>query len=161
VTVDGRRGAPLESVEPDGGEIIVEFQLGGDIVAWIGETLLNRSPFHSGAYRRGHTVIVDGREQPLGEPVAGAREAVFFNIVPYARRLELGKTESGRDFLVSVPNRIYERTARDARARFGSTADITYEVRGGRENSPAIIVRMRSTGLAIGSYQAAPLRLLS
>jgi hypothetical protein len=51
---------------------------------------------------------------------------VFINLVPYARRLEIGKTKDGRDFLISVPNRIYERTYKEAKSRFGNIAKITF-----------------------------------
>lgn len=47
----------------------------------------------------------------------------------YARKIEFGKTESGRDFVISVPNHIYERVAEDARTKFRDVADIAYEVR--------------------------------
>ena len=55
---------------------------------------------------------------PVAPPLAS--EYVFLNTVPYARKIEIGKTESGRDFVIQVPNRIYERTANDAQARFGN-----------------------------------------
>ncbi len=55
-----------------------------------------------------------------------AQGYIFLNPVVYARKLEIGKTESGRDFLVSVPNRIYERTANDARSKFGNIAKIRF-----------------------------------
>ena len=67
-----------------------------------------------------------GVEVPLGQQIPNATEFVFINLVPYARKLEVGKTESGRDFLISVPNRIYERTYKDAKARFGNIAKITF-----------------------------------
>src|SRR5260221_631760 len=43
VTVDGNEGAPLDSVNPDGGTIIVEFELVGDVLTWIAQTLIDRS----------------------------------------------------------------------------------------------------------------------
>jgi hypothetical protein len=44
VTVDGQRGCAVDSVNPDGGSIIVEFELVGDVLTWIAQTLLDRSP---------------------------------------------------------------------------------------------------------------------
>ncbi|WP_296741446.1 hypothetical protein [Mesorhizobium sp.] len=125
VTVDGRVGASLESVNPNG-LIVAEWDIGNDVLAWIGQTLLDRSPRLSGDYRKGHTLFADGVEIALGEQIPNATEFVFINLVPYARRLEVGKTESGRDFLISVPNRIYQRTYKDAKARFGNIAKITF-----------------------------------
>jgi hypothetical protein len=58
-----------------------------------------------------------------------AREYTFINMVPYARRIEIGKTKSGRSFALQVENRIYERTAKDAKAKFGKAADIQFGYR--------------------------------
>jgi hypothetical protein len=124
-TVDGRQGAALESVKP-GGTIITEWDLGNDVLAWIAQTLIDRSPRKSGDYIKGHTLFADGVEIKLGEQIPDALTFTFANMVPYSRKLEVGKTKSGRDFLIQVPNRIYERTFRDAKARFGNIAKITF-----------------------------------
>lgn len=164
-TVDGRQGAALESVNPDGGQIITEFELVGDVLVWIASELEARSPVASGRYRRGHTLFADGREIPRGAAVPPASEYIYLNREPYARKIEIGKTESGRAFVIQVPNRIYERTAKDARSRFGNIADIQFAYRemasaymlrrssgrrrdrraGATVSSPAIIVRLRKT----------------
>lgn len=126
VTVDGHQGAPLDSVNPDGGSIIVEFELVGDVLTWIAQTLLDRSPVVSGDYRKGHTLFADGVEvDPFGV-IPSADQYVFSNDVPYTRKIEVGKTEAGRDFVIQVPNRIYERTADDAKAKFGNIAKIRF-----------------------------------
>lgn len=126
ITVDGRRGAALETVKPSGGLIVAEWELFGEVLAWIGQTLRDRSPRVSGDYRNGHTLFADGVETVVGADVPEADVYTFINLVPYARKLEVGKTESGRDFLIQVPNRIYERTYRDAKSRFGNQAKITF-----------------------------------
>lgn len=126
ISVDGRRGASLDTVKPSGGLIVAEWELFGEVLAWIGQTLRDRSPRVSGAYRNAHTLFADGVETEIGVEVPQADVYTFINLTPYARKLEVGKTESGRDFLIQVPNRIYERTYRDAKARFGNTAKITF-----------------------------------
>jgi len=128
VTVDGRPGATLDSVTPSG-VIIAEWELSIDVLAWIAQKLIERSPVGSGKYKKSHTLFADGVETTVGEALPGAEEYVFLNPVPYARKLEIGKTKSGRDFLVSVPNRIYERTAQDAKARFGNIVNIRFSYR--------------------------------
>jgi hypothetical protein len=40
ITVDGKQGAPLDSVNPDRGTIIAEWSLVGDVLLWIYSTLL-------------------------------------------------------------------------------------------------------------------------
>lgn len=128
VTVDGRPGASLDSVKPNG-VIIAEWELSVDVLAWIAQKLIERSPVNSGRYKKSHTLFADGVETAVGEVLPGAEEYVFLNPVPYARKLEIGKTKGGRDFLVSVPNRIYERTAKDAKARFGNIVNIRFSYR--------------------------------
>jgi len=58
-------------------------------------------------------------------------------------------TKSGRDFVIQVENRIYERTARDAQAKFGNVAKIrfTYQSTVGgdkrADRTPAILVTLK------------------
>lgn len=125
VTVDGREGAALTDVKPDGGSIIVEYELIADVLVWIGDTLRSRSPVQSGDYRDGWTLLADGVEVAVGDDIPAADEYTFVNTVPYARKIEVGLTESGRAFVVQVPNRIAERTAKDAASRFGNMAKIS------------------------------------
>ena len=128
--VDGRPNAPLDSVNPDRGTIAFEFDLVFDVLRWIGDALVERSPVRSGAYRRGHTLFADGTEIPIGEQLPAADEYSFTNMVPYSRKIEIGKTKIGRAFVIQVEPRIYERTAREARSRFGNVAKIEYTFRG-------------------------------
>jgi len=129
-TVDGKEGAPLESVNPNGGSIIFEFDLATEAIAWIAQTLLERSPVDSGEYKRAHMLLADGQETTLsGGNVLPAAEYTFLNPLPYARKIEIGKTEKGRSFVIQVENRIYERVAKDARAKFGAMVDIQFGYR--------------------------------
>ncbi|MGE0290334.1 MAG: hypothetical protein AB7I42_24880 [Bradyrhizobium sp.] len=132
--VDGRRGAALESVHPDRGRIVFEFELINDVLLWIMTTLIERSPRGpaggAGTYREAHTLFADGAAVAPRSALPEADEYSIANPLPYSRRLEIGRTASGRDFLVSVPNRIYERTAADAKARFGNVAKVGFTYRG-------------------------------
>ena len=126
VTVDGRQGAPIESVKVDGGNITVEFELIGGVLAWIAQRLLQQSPVTSGAYRAGHTLFADGSQVDALGTVPMASQYVFTNTVPYTRKIEVGRTRAGRDFVIQVPNRIYERTANEAKAKFGNQVKIRF-----------------------------------
>lgn len=132
VTVNGREDEFLRNVPPDMGIIIAEYRLVEDVLAWIMTTLRQRSPAGaSGAYREGHRMFADNVEADAFKPPL-ASSYMFFNLVPYARRLEVGKTKTGRDFLISVENRIYIRTAEDAKAKFGNVV----KIRSGFASSP-------------------------
>lgn len=130
VTVDGRFGAPLETVKPQGGAIVFRFAVDARpiIVREALRALRAASPVVSGAYRDSHTIYVNGLPvETLPKDLKVTDEIAISNPVPYARRLEIGKTQSGRDFLVSVPNRIYERVAKGKLlARFRGSAKITF-----------------------------------
>jgi len=126
ITVDGRRNVALADVKPQGGQIEVEWSAPiAEALLWIAKTLDERSPVVSGDYQRGHRLFADGVEIDVLGAIPEAREFVFFNSVPYSRKIEIGKTRSGRDFVMQVPPRIYERTAHDAAARFGNIAAIS------------------------------------
>lgn len=124
ITVDGKQGAPLTDVKPDGGTIIVEYELITDVLVWIGDMLRARSPVVSGKYRDSWTLLADGTEVGESGSIPGAETYTFVNEVPYARKIEVGLTKAGKPFVVQVPNRIAERTAKDAASRFGNIAKI-------------------------------------
>jgi hypothetical protein len=127
VSVDGRVGAPLESVNTSGGSIVAEFNLGADVLRWIADKLKARSPSRTGRYIGAQIMLADGREvSPYGR-VPPADEYTFVDTAPYAAKIEAGKTKSGRTFTIQASNaRVYERTAKEARALFKEVADIQY-----------------------------------
>jgi hypothetical protein len=127
VSVDGRVGAPLESVNTKGGSIIVEFNLGTDVLRWIADKLKARSPSRSGRYIAAQIMLADGREvSPYGR-VPPADLYTFVDTAPYAAKIEMGKTKSGRSFTINASNaRVYDRTAKEARSLFKDIADIKY-----------------------------------
>lgn len=147
ITVDGRNGAPLESVNPHRGVIVVEWSLIGDVLQWIFATLRARSPRVSGAYLKGHKLYAGGAEcNPQRPPLAS--EYTFQNVVPYVRKIEVGKTKAGRDFVIQVDNRIYQRTADDAKAKFGNVAKISLKYKpaigvASDRAVPAIVVTLK------------------
>jgi hypothetical protein len=104
--------------------------------------LLQRlSPVRSGLYAKSHTIYVGG--QPTGRaPKVLTGEVIISNPVPYARKIEIGKTRSGRPFVIQVPNRIYERAAKALRARYRNVAKIEYAyiTVAGQNRWPALII---------------------
>lgn len=148
VAVDGRRGAALETVKPDG-VISAEFELFNDVLAWIGDQLETHSPRKSGRYIKSHTIFADGVEIEIGKTLPDAQEFVFINTQPYARKIERGESSQ-------APDGVYQVVATLARRRFGNIAKISFAYRtalsgvivGGRvgdrssERNPAIIVTL-------------------
>lgn len=131
-TVDGREGASLESVKPDGGRIVFDFELFSELMKDAIEAaikaLRDASPVVSGAYRDGHTLYVnDVAFDEVPQALKPTDTIMVSNPVIYARRIEIGRTISGRSFVMQVPNRIYERVAKNTLApRFGNQIKITF-----------------------------------
>jgi len=120
--VDGREGAPLESVKPQGGVIVREYELVIDVLVFISDLLRTLSPVgkgpdkrpgHPGFYKASHLLFADGREVPLNATIPDASEYVFLSSAPYARRIENRNT-------------IYEMAAAKAAARFGNIARVRF-----------------------------------
>ncbi len=127
------------------GPIVYQYRYFREIVLVALRELAAMSPVESGRYRQSHTLYVDGVAANVAAPsgVNFGQTIIIANPLPYARRLEIGKTESGRNFLISVENRIYEREARSLARRYGSAAKITF----GYANIPGAHV-ITGTGLS-------------
>lgn len=119
--VDGRRGAAVESVKPDG-VVVFEFELLSDLFAWIGEQLVLHAPVLTGAYRRSFRFFSDGLEVEPGSAVPNAREYMFLNVQPYARKIERGLSDQ-------APDGVFQAVAVLAKARFGNLAMIRFSYR--------------------------------
>jgi len=109
------------------GPIVHNYQYFAEIVVYALAALAKASPVASGDYLAGHTVYVNGVAVERFDRLDDADQIMIANAVPYARRLEIGKTVAGRDFVLQVPNRIYETVAKRILApRFGNVARIEF-----------------------------------
>lgn len=139
--VDHRRGAPLESVDPDRGVIVFAFELQLGLFAEIGRLLVLHSPVLTGEYQDSHRLYADGVEVSGFDPKLKAEEWVFASTVPYARKIERGQSDQ-------APDGVYEAVAALASNRYKNLATIRFSYRnvigGGREDrQPAIVVSLR------------------
>ncbi len=123
--VDGREGASLETVRPDG-TILFAWQYLAEIVDDTYNALVNRSPRDKGQYVAGLITLLDGVEAPLSTVSADTREIRIVASVPYARRLEIGRRRGGGAFVLQVAPHIVEETAIVARKLFGTLASVTF-----------------------------------
>jgi hypothetical protein len=126
-TVDGRRGAPLESVKLDGGTISTLFPFSvAEILEYIDYLLITRSPVGptggAGTYQRSHRLFADGTETDPAHPKLDASEWVFTSNLPYARKIEFGQGRAPKEG-------VYQGAAKLANQKFGNIARIrfTYE----------------------------------
>lgn len=108
------------------GPIVYTYRYRREILVEALRQLVKFSPVGSGRYRDSHTIYINGVPAPADTLIHPNTEVWIANPVPYARRLEIGRTTSGRPFLVSVPNRIYERTVKYLQSRYRNAANISF-----------------------------------
>lgn len=121
VTVDGRQGAPLSSVKPEG-VIIADFHLAMDVLDWINSQLQRHSPVKTGRYVRSNELFADSTHVENPNKAPAAEEYVFINVQPYARKIERGLSSK-------APDGVFQAVATLARARFGNIARISFAYR--------------------------------
>jgi hypothetical protein len=110
-------GKPIQAVVLPG-PIVFKYRYHREIVDQLLRALRGASPVDSGDYVRGHALFVNRQAvDTLPKNFKPSDEIMIANPVPYARRLEIGKTKSGRSFVMQVPDRIYERVAKGPVAR--------------------------------------------
>lgn len=150
--VDGREGAQLVSVRPNG-VIVREYEIVIDLLRAIAEALRAISPVRSGRYQASHTLYADGKEVPIGKEIPAADEYVFLSDVVYARKIE--GMPGRKPLSKQAPKGVYQMTA--AKMRGDNRARVSFAWRKpfngqfitGRAGNtsdgrvPAIIVRFR------------------
>lgn len=140
--VDGRIGAVEESVRP-GGTIVYEFNLIGEVFAYIDEQLRLHSPVgkaddkHPGLYARSHVFYADDVEADPLKPPPNIKVGTFTSNLPYARKIEAGESPQ-------QPDGVYEVVTALASRRFGNIAKVQFGYRTAEGvRNPAIIVTVR------------------
>jgi hypothetical protein len=124
VAADGRRGAPIEAAQR---LVVIEYGYLREVVQEVLRELIVRSPKRTGAFARGYAVLVNGAEiQALDQIGHDAAEVLIVNTMPYARRLEIGKSADGSPFVVQVRPRFIEAVALALRSRFGNVAQLWF-----------------------------------
>jgi hypothetical protein len=163
VTVDGREGAPIASVKPNG-RVVANFDLLREVLEWIGDELVKASPRLTGKYSKSHVMEIDGVIWDAIGPMPDGTVFKFFNMTPYARKMEPRKrviseraffgdrrkfrkqTKTDQGQSSQAPDGVYAAVAAIARAKYGDVARISYSLRNFDADAgisrPAIIVRM-------------------
>lgn len=110
------------------GPVVYNYSNIRQLVEFALDELRKASPVDSGDYARSHTLYVNGiAVDALPADVKATDEIMIANPIAYARRLEIGKTTAGRDFVVQVANRIYERVAKQkVIPRYRNVAKVTF-----------------------------------
>lgn len=100
----------LETVKLPG-PIVYRYRYINEVVFETIRALQDASPVDSGEYKDSHFAWVNGDKVRLerNSELNRGDEVFVANTVPYSRRLEVGKTDSGRPFVMKVDPHIYER----------------------------------------------------
>jgi hypothetical protein len=148
-TVDGKKGAPLESVKVDGGSIVTVFPFAvGEIIEYIDFLLISRSPIGppggAGTYSRSHRLFADGAEADPVNPPLDAKTYMFLSNLPYARKIEGAKTRKPQGKAPSEG--VYRGAVTLANQRFSNFAEIKFTFQGlaGEDRYPTIRIRLRT-----------------
>lgn len=142
VAVDGREGAPLDSVKPDGGRIEAKWQLFADAFRWIHDQLVISSPIGpavNGHYYLEHEFTADGVPADPVRPPLTATVWRFTNTMPYARKLE-------RQYGVyeGVADAAHDRFRRMLDIRFGYVSQVQGTKKSVNEGrTPTIVIRRK------------------
>lgn len=125
VVIDDVPDAPLTAIRPNS-IIVLLWNYLPEVAMRTYAALKLRSPRRSGRYIEGLLTFIDGTLGLLSDITIDTREVRIVATVDYARRLEVGKTESGRAFVQQVAPHIVEETAIVAKSKFSDLAAITY-----------------------------------
>lgn len=125
IIVDGRQGAPVESVKI-GGTVVALFAVHEAAVDFAWETLAGLSPVDQRpdaddiVYRDRHLMLVDGVE--VAPPIKIEPDSVvtFVNLLAYARRIEKGWSKK------QAPDGVYEVAVPIIRSRFGRLVNVKF-----------------------------------
>lgn len=124
--VDGRRGAPVESVRADG-YILIEWGYVREVALVALQALRAAGPDVAGDWKSTLAVLADGTGIDPARIPHAAREVLVVATVPYARRLEIGKTKRGDPFVLDDEDyRLLERTAKRLHRQYRQVAKIDF-----------------------------------
>jgi hypothetical protein len=109
------------------GPIVYRYRYMREVVGVALDILRKGSPVREGDYVRSHTIFINGTPvETLPARLKPTDEIFIANPMPYSRRLEVGRTKSGRSFVLQVPDRIYQRAMQRLRALYGKQAAISF-----------------------------------
>lgn len=124
--VDGNRGAPFSAAGANS-VILLDWNYLQEAVATVVAYLRKHAPVVKGDWKASIGVEVDGRLVDPAAPIPReAKDAYVYVNTPYARRLEIGKDESGGPFVTQVPMHFVEQSVLLFRSSMKSLATFKF-----------------------------------
>ncbi len=110
MVIDGRRDANVSDIKATSRVILDWNYITEAAIKTVGYLRLH-GPELSGRWKDSIVLLVDGHEQHVDEPIPSDTAQVTVVVTAdYARKLEVGRTESGRAFSIQVPQHFVEAT---------------------------------------------------
>lgn len=124
--IDGSRNASVSQIKASSRVILDWNYITEAVIKTVGYLRLH-GPERSGAWKESIIVLVNGREQPVEEPIpSNVNEATVVVTAPYSRKLEVGRTESGRAFSTQVPQHFVEKAMLLLRSQLRDLATLSF-----------------------------------
>jgi hypothetical protein len=117
--VDGKQSAALETAKR---VIVAEWALGDTMFRDIMKMLREKAPVLDGTYRDSIELFADGVIVAVDGTIPQAAEYFFASTVPYARKIEKGRSNQ-------APDGVFEAISALANKRFGNIARIKFGFR--------------------------------
>ena len=114
-----RPGNPIENVTIPGA-IVHHYDYRHEVIQVCLKLLRLQGPKNHGLYHDSHRIFINGiMAEQMPRTLGDSDEVMIANLTPYARRIEVGKTESGRTFtLLAEHSAVYERVLRRMQRRY-------------------------------------------
>lgn len=119
----------LESVKLPG-PIVFRYWYFREIVFEAMRFLESASPAEHGRYMRAHRLYVNGAHvpDPIEHTFRQNDEIIVVNAAPYARKIEVGRTHSGRTFTIDeTQSAVYQRALERLKQRFRHLARLRFQ----------------------------------
>lgn len=125
--VDSKRGAAFDAVRPDG-VILLEWGYVREVALALLNAIRDAGPKRSGDWAAELVILSDGVQVSDAKMIPHlAQEVKVVSTVPYARRLEIGKTRRGDPFILDDEDfRLVERTALRLRKVYAEVAKVSF-----------------------------------
>lgn len=109
------------------GPIVYRYRYFREIITQAFLMLRSAGPMRSGAYASAHTLYVNGVSVRGGTVpfIKAGDEIMIVNTVPYARKIEVGRTRAGRSFTIQESqSRVYQRVRDRLRSQYSKLTHI-------------------------------------
>lgn len=126
MVVDGRRNASLAEIKASS-RILLDWNYITEATIKTVEYLRLHGPEQSGEWKHSIVVLVNGHEHDPNDPIPSDTAMVQVVVTaPYARKLEVGRTESGRAFSIQVSQHFVEKSCIYLRRQMADLAQFTF-----------------------------------